>query len=207
MLDSKGGDEKLMTSPDVTVNENAYDWSRDGKWILASSNRDSSHYRLCLFPVSGAPQAENGMRVVAEHPEQSLWQGRFSPDDRWILFNATTMDEPVSVIYVIPSAGGPWTPVTDESYWADKGRWSPDGRTIYFISNRLTGFFNVWGMKFDAATGKPAGEPFRVTNLESPGRMILPLVGSLEMAVSAERLILPIREVRGNIWVLENVDR
>jgi len=38
-------------------------------------------------------------------------------------------------------------------------------------------------------------------------RMILPLLGRLEMALAADRLVLPIMEVSGSIWVLENVDR
>jgi Tol biopolymer transport system component len=217
LLDARGGVEQQLTSPESGINDIAYDWSKDGKWILGSSNRvehgrDRSvqvfpRHRLCLFPVAAAPSAEKEMRVISEHPEQSMWQGRFSPDDRWIIFNASTMDEPLSVIYVIPASGGPWILVTDETYWADKGRWAPDGRTIYFISNRLTGFFNVWGVRFDPAKGKPEGEPFRVTRLESPGRMILPVVGSLELGVSARRLILPVSEVNGNIWVLEDVGR
>jgi len=206
MMEAGGGDERLLTSPDSNVDV-AYDWSADAEWILASSNRGSKRWRLCLFPVSAAPHAESRMRVVAEHPDFDLWQGHFSPDERWIIFNATTRDAPISVIYVIPASGGPWTPLTDQSYWADKGRWSPDGKTIYFISNRMTGFFNVWGMRFDPVKGNPAGEVFRVTSLESPGRMILPLVGNMEMALSSRRLILPIREISGNIWLLENVDR
>ncbi len=207
LLSAGGGDEWLLTSPDSGLSEIAYDWSADGEWILASSNRGSKQWRLCLFPVSAAPHAESGMRVVAEHPDFSLWQGRFSPDERWIIFNATTLDDPISVIYVIPASGGPWTPLTDQNYWADKGRWFPDGRTIYFISNRMTGFFNVWGIRFDPVKGEPVGEAFRVTSLESPGRMILPYVGSMEIAISARRLALPIEEVSGNIGVLEDVDR
>jgi len=34
------------------------------------------------------------------------------------------------------------TQYSDGKYWEDKPRWSPDGRTIYFVSNR-TGFYNV----------------------------------------------------------------
>jgi Tol biopolymer transport system component len=207
LMEAAGGEERLLTSPDPGVNDIACDWSADGEWILGSSNRGSKQYRLCLFPVSAAPHAESGMRVSAEHPDFSLWQGRFSPDERWIIFNATTMDDPISVIYVISASGGPWTPLTDQNYWADKGRWSADGRTIYFLSNRLTGLFNVWGRRFDPLKGKPVGEPFQVTSFESPGRMILPLVANMEMALSARRLILPIREISGNIWVLENVAR
>ena len=39
--------------------------------------------------------------------------------------------------------------------WADKPRWSPDGRTIYFVSRRVTGFLNVWGIRFDQTKGEP----------------------------------------------------
>jgi hypothetical protein len=51
------------------------------------------------------------------------------------------------------------------------------------------------------------GDPFRVTAFQSPGQMILPDVGIMEMALAADRLILPIREVSGGIWILKNVGR
>jgi hypothetical protein len=49
--------------------------------------------------------------------------------------------------------------------------------------------------------------PFRVTNFESPSRMILPEVSVMEMALAADRIVLPIMEVSGGIWILENVGR
>jgi hypothetical protein len=46
-----------------------------------------------------------------------------------------------------------------------------------------------------------------VTAFESPGQMILTDVRIMEMALSANRLILPIMEVSGGIWILEKVER
>jgi Tol biopolymer transport system component len=202
-----GGDEQLVTFPS-RFDEFAYDWSADGEWILGNSERHSpGRYLISLFPLRAAPHAENQMRVVTSHPEYTLWQPRFSPDERWICFNALKATEAgVSTIYVVPSSGGDWTRVTDGRQWEGKARWSPDGKSIYFVSNR-TGFFNVWGIRFDPHTGRPVGEAFRVTEFESPGRMVLPLLGRLELALAADRLVLPIMEVSGSIWVLENVDR
>jgi hypothetical protein len=91
-------------------------------------------------------------------------------------------------------------------YWDDKARWSLDGRTIYFVSNR-TGFFNVWGIRFDPARGAPVGEPFRVTTFDGPGQMVLPRPGLLELSIAGDRMVLPITEVSGSIWMLTNVDR
>jgi len=42
----------------------------------------------------------------------------------------------VSIIYVVPQSGGEWTQITEGKYFDDKPRWSPDGRTLYFLSNR-----------------------------------------------------------------------
>ena len=71
---------------------------------------------------------------------------------------------------MMPTAGGPWTRFSEGAHWDDKPRWSPDGNTIYFVSGR-SGFFNVWGIRFDATNGKSVGEPFRVTAFESPALM------------------------------------
>ena len=42
-----------------------------------------------------------------------------------------------STIFVMPSAGGDrshWTQLTAPPKWADKPRWSPDGKMVYFLS-------------------------------------------------------------------------
>lgn len=44
-----------------------------------------------------------------------------------------------------------------------QGALEPDGRTIYFISNRNSAFFDVWGLRFDPEAGRSVGEEFRVT--------------------------------------------
>jgi hypothetical protein len=47
-----------------------------------------------------------------------------------------------------------------------------------------------------------------VTAFDSPGQMIYPRsVATLEMALAENRLVVPIMQVSGNLWVLENVDR
>ena len=147
------------------------------------------------------------MRVVTSHPEANLWQARFSPDNRWISFCAAKATEAgISTIFVVPASGGEWTRITEGRYFDDKARWSPDGKTLYFVSNR-TGFFQVWGIRFDPSKGQPVGDPFRVTDFEGPGQMILLNRKTMEMALSADRLILPIMEVSGGIWILENAEQ
>jgi Tol biopolymer transport system component/DNA-binding winged helix-turn-helix (wHTH) protein len=205
---SEGRSESQPLTTPGTTSDVVWDWSADGQWILGGSYGQNPARRFIgLFPTAAAPQAEKQMRVLASHPEQNLYQARYSPDSRWISFIAAKAFEAgISTIYVLPAAGGDWKRITEGKYFDDKPRWSPDGRKLYFISNR-TGFFNVWGIGFDPVTGQPVGEAFRVTDFESPSQMILPDVITMEMALAADRLILPIMEVSGGIWVLENVER
>jgi Tol biopolymer transport system component len=207
LLPAAGGDEQPLTTPSTDL-QLVWDWSADGKWILGGSDaRTPGRHLICLFPIAGAPHAETQMRVVTSHPEANLWQARFSPDNRWISFCAANATEAgVSTIFVVPASGGEWTRITEGKYFDDKARWSPDGKTLYFVSNR-TGFFQVWGIRFDPSKGQPVGDPFRVTAFETPRQMILLNRKTMEMALSADRLILPIMEVSGGIWILENAEQ
>ena len=68
----------------------------------------------CLIPSS--MRAMRDLRVVAADPARSLLCQRFSPDERWISFMAVDRGHrEVSTIYVMPTAGGPWIPVTAET--------------------------------------------------------------------------------------------
>ena len=133
-----------------------------------------------------------------------MWQARLSLDQRWVAFSAAQAGH--STVYVIPSRGGESTPVTDEQAFNDRPQWSPDGRMLYFLSNR-TGSFNLWGRRFDPDHGVAVGDPFQVTTFHGPARAIPNRMIQLGVALGADRLILPISDVSSNIWVLEGVDR
>jgi serine/threonine protein kinase/Tol biopolymer transport system component len=209
ILDTNSREEHLLTSQGQWL-DYMYDWSPDGQWILASSNRHTSEDRweVCLFPISAAPHAETEMKVVASDPQNSLWTPRFSPDGRWICYAAQKpAGATVSILYVVPAQGGAPIRITGEDAWCDWPRWSADGKTIYFVSNYNSSFLNVWGIHFDPAQGQAVGKPFRVTKFESPGRMISPKLALMEMSLNKNQLALPITDVSGSIWMLWNVDR
>jgi WD40-like Beta Propeller Repeat len=111
-----------------------------------------------------------------------------------------------STLYVIPALGGAWIRVTDGRHWDDKPRWSPDGKTIYFVSSR-SGVNSVWGIRFDSTNGKPVGDAFRVTVLENPGLMIPDVIPLAELSLTQDKLVLTMEDRSGSIWMLDNVDR
>ena len=151
--------------------EAVFDWSPDGNSLLVSKcvGEACSETEILQLPLVASPHAETEARRIAYKQGYSLWQENFSGDGRWIVFEATIgqPNEGESVIYAVAAGGGPWIRITDGKQWDDKPRWSPDGKTIYFLSDRK-GFFNVWGIHFDPTKGMPQGE-----HLPSPLRQSL----------------------------------
>ena len=177
------------------------DWCPDGKWLLTVA-RDG----IWLVPVTSASRAEAAAKKIASNPTYHLYQAHMSPDGRWIVFNAeTNPPNPESSLFVVPAAGGQWTRITDGKHWDDKPRWSPDGKTIYFVS-RPGGFFNVWGIHFDPAAGKPIGQPFKVSKFDSPRLMIPQWIAPVGISLTQDKLVVTVAQASGNIWVLDNVD-
>ena len=199
-------DEEPLTAPSALA-IGVYDWSPDGKQLLILQETSDTHrLQISLLSAVPIPDSEPIVRKIADDPAYFLWQPHFSPDGRWIVFNATrgqpTRSE--SILYVTSATGGPWIRITDGKHWDDKPRWAPDGKTLYFLSSR-GGFFNVWGIRFDPAKGKVVGDPFRVTAFESPGLMVPNQMQTLELSLTQEKLVLTMLKVSGSIWVLDNV--
>jgi Tol biopolymer transport system component len=185
------------------------DWSKDGRTILGACRFGrTDRYSTCVVPVPGAGDAGEGMvRVIASDPRRNLHNQRFSPDQRRIVFLAHALSyASTSTVYVAPTNGGPWRAITEGAWFDDKPRWGPDGRVLYFVSNR-SGIANVWGRRFDAAAGAPAGEIFPVTTFNSPQFRLTPRTVQMDIAVTATDLLLPMSESRSDIWMLDQVDK
>jgi Tol biopolymer transport system component/DNA-binding winged helix-turn-helix (wHTH) protein len=208
VLNADGSGDRALTKPD-RVEMGVSDWSRDGSAILGPCRfSQREYYSTCLVAVSGAHEAgDPSVRIIASDPKRNLYNQRFSPDQRWVTFLAhDLLSASTSTVYVMPAAGGAWRAVTDGAWFDDKPRWGPDGRVLYFVSNR-SGVANVWGRGFDTSTGSPVGEPFPVTSFQSAQFQLTPQTVRMDIAVTATHLLLPMSESRSEIWMLDRVDR
>jgi Tol biopolymer transport system component/DNA-binding winged helix-turn-helix (wHTH) protein len=185
-----------------------FDWSRDGSLWISRANPQNARYEILRLPISARPHAETAATRIASDPASDLWQSQLSPDGRWITFEAATPHAThfESTLHVVSAKGGPWIRLTDGKQWDDKPRWSADGKTIYFISER-GGFLNVWGLRFDPVKGAVHGEPFRVTSFNRPSLMIPKDISLVSLSVAQDRLVVTLAQTSGSIWLLDNVDR
>jgi hypothetical protein len=72
--------------------------------------------------------------------------------------------------------------------WDDKPRWSPDGKSLYFLSEKL-GYFNAFRTEFDPTSGKSVGEPVQVTHFNDPSLTIGTTMPKVGFSVTRGRLI------------------
>jgi TolB protein len=144
-------------------------WTRDGKELLFVSNREIAHGTGDLVRMA-ADGAE--MPRLVQHEETS-WHARpdISPDGTRIVYSSY-LGRTWQQLWLLPVDGGSPFPITYGDYDNTNPRWSPDGRTIAFISNRA-GNTALW--LIDAISGEqrplPAVErrylrPHRELNLE-----------------------------------------
>jgi Tol biopolymer transport system component/DNA-binding winged helix-turn-helix (wHTH) protein len=193
--------DQALTSPG-TMWRMPVDWSPDGhELLIAQATQLGTRWELWSLPASRT--TETVARKIAADPRYDLYQPHFSPNGQWIVFEAVG-PAAESVLYVVPAKGGPWVPIPALGHWDDKPRWSPDGKLIYYLSERQ-GFFNVWGLHFDKDRGVPVGQPFRVTNFQSPNLMIPTYIPPVELSITKDKLVVNLAEVTGSIWMLDHV--
>jgi eukaryotic-like serine/threonine-protein kinase len=173
-------------------------WSSDGTKLLYLSGQPRHVDLLDLTSGTKAP--------LLQHPEFSLDQANFSPDDGWIAFVAKTRPDR-SRVFIAPfrdgSAPGPkeWIAVTDGEAWDDKPRWRASGDALYFYSER-DGFGCIWNQRLDPAGKRPIGQPSAVyhfhTNRLSLMHMYAPRLG---LSVTRDKIVFNLIEITGNIWM------
>jgi Tol biopolymer transport system component/DNA-binding winged helix-turn-helix (wHTH) protein len=205
-------EERIITTRRVFRPYHVYafptDWSPKGDAVLAASDYLSPQFSLALFPVAAAPSAEKSATVVVSDPDYNVWQGNYSPNGRWLAFVANSRVNGTMTVEIVSSAGGPaadWLHVSTSGA-ADKPRWSPDGRRLYYTERGSVGY-NVWSVPFDPVRGRLTGKASQVTRFMNPGHLLSPDLGHAEPSISRTFMILPIMERRGGIWMLDGVDR
>lgn len=174
-----------------------------GRPFSFSSNGDKLLYRS----ASGldALDLTTGRKIPAIQMPPTLYSGgKFSPDNRWIAFNEVTTG--FSQIWIAPFGSGTparseWVAVTAGNSWDDKPCWSPNGKLLYYISDR-DGFRCIWAQPL--ATGKrPAGPPFAVYHSHTARsylRNVDPVYAGLEVA--PRKMILVNGELAGDLYLL-----
>jgi hypothetical protein len=207
-----GGAEQFVSPWNSDWAFHPFDWTPDGRSLLGTLQiTKSQQASLVLWPTS-SPTATRPERVLLKGDEdtaQGYWQGRFSPNGKWISFVALNAPRRLQ-LGVIPASGssdGKWSVVAADHNWADKPRWSADGRTLFFISRGPTSYFNLWAVPFDPEAGRPAGAPVQLTAFDSPSLLVSPYGDVNELSISTKHAVLPMLTVSGNIWMLQDVDK
>jgi eukaryotic-like serine/threonine-protein kinase len=179
-----------------------------GTWSVSHDREKILYWYSTTQPIVsiGLLQTATGKKIeLIAHPQYSLYQPHFSPDDSWIAFLAKTGHDR-SRVYVVPFRGTvaqdtvSWIPITDGDNLDDKPRWSPDGSLLYFTSER-DGFRCIWAQRLNRDTKLPSGAPSAVQHFHTSRRSLMNVgLGPLEISVTSSALVFNLGERIGNIW-------
>jgi Tol biopolymer transport system component len=182
-------------------------WTPDGRAVVASARAEYGPVSIGLWPMNRAEQAAPQHTIVA-HPTSNLWQGRVSPNGRWLSFLAAPPHVTVTTIAVVPVEGAPedrWIRLPAEMS-VDKPRWSADGRSLYFIGGPGRTYHHLYRIGFDPAAGRFVGAPEQLSQFSRPDFEISPVLAESEISVTAAKVFLTMRSTSGSVWILNGLD-
>jgi len=141
---AKGGIPVPLDIGSATRCNGSHGLSPDGKLLAITCNMpDQPGARVYILPsIGGAPH------VVTENPN-SYWHS-WAPDGRTILFTRPDRVAGGINIFSIRTDGHDEKPLTSGTGTSDDPDFSPDGRYIYFNSDR-SGTMQIWRMHADGS--------------------------------------------------------
>ncbi len=127
-------------------------WS--GTTLVFTSHRDGVQ-RLWAHDL------ETGEEVPLATGELAATSPAFSPDGARLAFEGRAPGATAANVYVLPAAGG--SPVALEEVPAGGAgpAWAPDGRTVYFVSQR-GGAYDVWAVPAEGGAAVPITSRSRI---------------------------------------------
>ena len=136
-------------------------WSPDGTQLVYSTESEG------LNPLNWEGRSSIWVAAVATGESRQLVEEdgvvpKWSPNGDRIAFVSRMGDMTQMDIVTVPADGGEKVAVTLDKATDWGPAWSPDGRYIYFASDR-SGSMNLWRVEVDEKSGKARGEPEPLT--------------------------------------------
>ncbi len=142
----------LYANPELSELE-PFDWSPDGKSILAVSYRKGQSSEITLISAMDG----GSVHVLKSFDKGAPKRIRFSPDGRYIAYDFPQRPRSNEYdIFVLSVEGRQETPVVQHAANDVVFDWTPDGKRILFGSDR-SGSLGAWWIQ--VAGGQPNGTP------------------------------------------------
>ena len=148
-LPVEGGEPSLVPTGQVNRINNDHGISPDGKWFAISAGH------IYLLPSAGGEPRQ----ITSQTP--SYYHG-WSPDGSTLVYCARRDDN--FDLYAISRDGGPEKRLTTHAGYDDGPDYTPDGRWIYFNSDR-SGSWDIWRIPAQGA-GEADARAERITSDE-----------------------------------------
>lgn len=135
-------------------------WSPDGTQIVVcTQDFEQPQNRGDFSELWTVNVATGEKRQLTKKPSDAV-QPSWSPHGKRIA--AWSVPIAQRDIVTIPAEGGDWVSVTNDPPLDWSPAWSPDGKFLYFASDR-GGSMNLWRIAIDEESGKALGEPEPIT--------------------------------------------
>ena len=179
-------------------------WSPDNESLLVSDGDPSVILRV------GTSDGETS-KLIQFSGGQGVDSAQYSPDGRWIAFAERDNANSLAQVLVAPAdPGGPVArteciEITQRKQYDAMPRWSPDGRSLYFVSDRA-GTRGIWSVRLDPGK-RPQGEPRPVRTFDtlrfSPVTLAYEDMGYV---IGDGRLYFTLQELTGRIYLMRPTD-
>jgi len=173
-------------------------WLGDGKAILYGN--------AALTEVKVQDVAGGNAHTILSLQGGAVRDAVWSPENEFILFTVLkpNSDGQVFAARFPPGASAPddhWVEITRALDFSRKPRWSGDGKTIYYLSEK-DGHWCVWGQHFNSVLGRAIGKAFPVQHFHdqkfTPGNIN---ADGLNLSGTGDSLYLNVLETGGTIWL------
>jgi eukaryotic-like serine/threonine-protein kinase len=173
-----------------------WDWSTDGELLVFKKGVES-------WPLHLLDLTRKEEMLLLHHRDYSLFQGRFSPDGRWIAFEA---GDGGFFLFLAPFsrsrsiAASDWVAVIhDKDRWAHKPRWGPEGNSIYFVSDR-DGYSCIWRQSLNPTSKRPVGPPLAVSHFHGARRSMTNAgIFRTDIDIAKDKIVFVLGEYKGNL--------